>query len=322
MTAMTRRVVALLEEGVRDGIFPAAAVWVGDADRELLNLTVGNANLTSLFDLASLTKPMAVASLAMTAVADGALSLDDTIGPDDLSLAMLLGHRGGFPAHLRFPSSLDRSEAQALVWQSRRNTSECVYTDLGYMALGWFLESRLGQPLNRAVQAVTRARFGPDIDDPSRCLPTGYSPLRGVVARGEVHDDNCWVLGGVAGHAGLFGTAADVGSWAQDLLRAYLGSSESTFEGDVVRRFWSLDARPDEASWVLGFDTPTPPKSSAGHHISPNAVGHLGFTGTSVWIDPNRRRTVILLTNRVASTAGHSGIKRFRPRLHNAILQQ
>ncbi len=318
MTLQPRLRQLLEEDGRAGGIFDAAAAWVSTDRAVLAHVAAGAANQRSLFDLASLTKPMATASLSMCAVADGALTLGDPLPGTRLTLEQLLGHRAGFPAHLRFADHSTRVECERLIWDAHQPSSACTYTDLGYMVLGWHLEATLGGSLADHVGRVTRAVYLPR--DRGRCIPTGYSPLRTVVPPGDVHDDNCWVLGGVAGHAGLFGTAEDVGLWAQTLLRASLGGGAGPFDGGIVRRFWDLDARLDASSWVLGFDTPTPPHSSAGRYISPDAVGHLGFTGTSVWIDRSRRLVMVLLTNRVASPREHDAIKRFRPRFHDAVL--
>jgi len=318
--SLQTRLAEVLAEGVADGIFPAASAWVATPETVVAEVTAGEATADSLFDLASLTKPMVTASLAMRAVASGLLVLDEALGPGQPTVGQLLGHRAGFPAHLRFAANTPRQACEAAIWEVYDPSLGCIYTDLGYMVLGWYLEQLLGQPLERAAAEVSEARFLPTPADRRRCLPTGYSPLRQTVPLGDVHDDNCWVLGGVAGHAGLFGTAAEVGRWGQRLLRASLDRPGTPFDGGAVRRFWDLDARPDASSWVLGFDTPTPPRSSAGQFIAPDAVGHLGFTGTSVWIDRTRQLVIVLLTNRVAANAEHEAIKRFRPRFHDVVL--
>jgi len=136
---------------------------------------------------------------------------------------------------------------------------------------------------------------------------------------GEVHDDNAYTLGGVAGHAGLFGTAKDVYGLLQELLNAYLGESNTgVFDEHLVRSFFQRHSH--VGSWALGFDTPTRPDSSSGRYFSDQSVGHLGFTGTSFWMDLEKGVVVILLTNRIHPTRKNEKIKAFRPKLHDAVM--
>ena len=141
---------------------------------------------------------------------------------------------------------------------------------------------------------------------------TESCPWRGRVLDGEVHDENAWIMGGVAGHAGLFATARQVWRFAQSLLdglqgRAWLVSTAT------LRAFTTRQGMPEQSTWALGWDTPTPGHSSAGQYFSPTAIGHLGFTGTSLWIDPAQLVIVVLLTNRVHPSRQREGIRAFRP---------
>ena len=155
--------------------------------------------------------------------------------------------------------------------------------------------------------------------------PTGFCPWRQRNLVGEVHDPNAWILGGAAGHAGLFGTAGTVGRWALALERLAAEDVASPalpgIEGAVVRGFWDRSQMAElRGTWVLGWDTPSPEGSSAGSRVSPEAVGHLGFTGTSVWIDRRDRLVTVLLTNRSAlGAAAHTRLKAFRPRFHDGV---
>ena len=145
--------------------------------------------------------------------------------------------------------------------------------------------------------------------------PTEDDPWRGRLLHGEVHDGNAAALGGVAGHAGLFGTAQAVGQVTKAWLDSYSGKP-SLFQRDVVRQF--VKAQPG-TSWGLGWDTPSQP-SSSGQWFSPESFGHLGFTGTSIWIDPIKELEVIFLSNRVHPTRENQAIKTFRPKLHDVII--
>lgn len=149
--------------------------------------------------------------------------------------------------------------------------------------------------------------------------PTEDDPWRGRMLQGEVHDENACALGGVAGHAGLFGTAAAVAAMTGLWLDGYLGK-RGLLSPELVRRFASRQGTPG-SSWGLGWDTPSAP-SSSGKYFSPQAFGHLGFTGTSVWIDPMCELEVVLLSNRVHPTRQNIAIQTFRPLLHDVIYER
>jgi CubicO group peptidase (beta-lactamase class C family) len=149
-----------------------------------------------------------------------------------------------------------------------------------------------------------------------RIAPSEEDPWRGHLLQGEVHDENAAALGGVAGHAGLFGTAQAVGQVTKAWLDSYSGKP-SIFRQDLVSQF--VKAQPG-TSWGLGWDTPSQP-SSSGQWFSPESFGHLGFTGTSIWIDPIKELEVIFLSNRVHPTRENQAIKTFRPKLHDVIIR-
>ena len=337
--------IAALEEGRQAGAWPMASLWVS-ARGEVFEAAVGGAGPDTLWDLASLTKPMVVGTLAMEAVTSGALVLDapiagfEPVGSDGvvrevapLTWRALLGHRAGLPAWkdlvfaLPEPRSAGSAEARyavrALVRMAARERDVrrgVEYSDLGYLLAGMLLEERLG--LDLAAQTGLGGVFLPEVVG-RQVAPTGWCPWRRrEVALGEVHDPNAWVLGGVAGHAGLFGTAAGVGRWARGLLRRSRGEATGcrldAIAQDVVSAFW---AREQGGSWVLAWDTKSETGSSAGTRISHDSVGHLGFTGTSVWIDRRRDLVVVLLSNRVAlGTTAIAAIKTMRPKVHDAVV--
>jgi CubicO group peptidase (beta-lactamase class C family) len=139
------------------------------------------------------------------------------------------------------------------------------------------------------------------------------------VVWGEVHDPNAWAMGGVAGHAGLFATADDVMTFAQAVIDVWHGRSE-VFPREWLRRFLTKNAAPENTTWALGWDTPTPGASSSGKHFSPTSVGHLGFTGTSLWIDLEREAAVVMLTNRVHLVAKRSKFE-LRAVVHDLVME-
>jgi CubicO group peptidase (beta-lactamase class C family) len=137
-----------------------------------------------------------------------------------------------------------------------------------------------------------------------------------------VHDENAYCLGGVAGHAGLFGTAHGVFDLLAFLWKVYRGGiCDGFWRAEVVREFWTRQSAAPDATWMLGYDTPGLQNSSAGNYFSPRTPGHLGFTGTSFWFDLDREILVILLTNRVYPTRENERLKRFRPTIHNLVME-
>ncbi len=159
--------------------------------------------------------------------------------------------------------------------------------------------------------------------DPEIYAATENCPWRKKVLRGEVHDENTFAVGGVSGQAGLFGSAAEIFQLLRALKRAYDHPEiPHPFDGRLIRLFWERQKQPAGTTRALGFDTPSEIGSSAGRFFSPKSVGHLGFTGTSFWLDLERDLTVILLTNRIHPTRTNEKIKAFRPKLHDLVFQE
>lgn len=335
---MKDRLARLLDRGLRARAFTAAQAWVAHDGRKIADAAVGT-SARARFDVASLTKPMVTVTLAMRGVSQGWLDLAAPIAPDlppSITPYALLGHRAGLPAWKdlvaalpppRHPGSPEaRYAVDALVRQAAREADPgrgVEYSDLGFILLGRALEDHLGAslaalcPVGAYVESTRASRRG--------FVATGPCPWRGRELQGEVHDPNAWVMGGVAGHAGVFASAAEVGRWALGLERLAAGDpvTDASVQGldpDVVRYFWDPAHRHGDATWVLGWDTPSATGSSAGTRVSASAVGHLGFTGTSVWIDRAARLVVVLLTNRVVfGPAGHPRWKAFRPAFHDGV---
>lgn len=339
---------ALLEESVSDGAFPGAVAHVERLGGPSLTLAVGRrgappvdspVDARTIYDLASLTKMLATTWLAARAVHAGLLALDEQPFSSwpGVTVAHVLAHRAGLPAwlplfeHARAHRALGLPRGRDLVVQKARETTpECgpdertLYSDVGFIALGALLEERLGRPLDQAFDEIARPLIGNDVrywpifDDGyatplARVAPTERCKLRARVVHGQVHDENCYAMGGVAGHAGLFGTVEGTAGLARALLSALVDTSVG--EGEVLRRFArQAGERP------LGFDRVTDGGSTGGA-LSSSAVGHLGFTGTSVWLDPEQPggpALFVLLSNRVHPTRENARIKDVRPRFHRA----
>jgi CubicO group peptidase (beta-lactamase class C family) len=337
----------LVERGVSSGAFPAAVVEVGNAGGVFWRQAFGKLDVDAaspvtsqetIFDLASLTKVIATTSLVMKLTEQGPLSLDDSIGSkipewrgkdrEHVRLRSLLTHSSGLTAWLPFFRDYKgRQEFQHAICSlplEYEPETQSIYSDLGFILLGFVVEDATGVSLEEQtamlLQPVTRAPmlFNPPPQLRSSIAASGSDPWRGRKLVGEVHDENCWALGGVAGHAGLFGTAEAVGDFARAILAALdgkdspLGSAATV--GLFTRRATTFGSR------ALGWDTMLP-TSSCGSRMSPSSFGHTGFTGTTLWIDPVRRVYVVFLTNRVNPTRENTAIQHVRPRLHDVIIE-
>jgi CubicO group peptidase (beta-lactamase class C family) len=345
-----------MRQALDQGVFPGAVLLAGSGGRRIVHAAYGIANLytqrpmntTTIFDLASLTKPLATTLAVMLLCQRGRLELDQrlaTVLPAvsesdkrDITIAQLLSHVSGLPAYRPYFRPLvalpppDRRPRlrQLLVSEPLQHPpgAQVLYSDLDFMFLEWVVETVAGRRLDGFL---AREVYGPLQASPlffidrERPVPQGaYAatercPWRGRLMEAEVHDENAHVLGGVAGHAGLFGTAAAVQELLEELLAAYHEYPPSRlFHGEVVRRFWQPLPGGDKA---LGFDLPSASHPSCGRFFPPDSVGHLGFTGTSFWVHRERRATVVLLTNRVHPTRENIAIRQFRPAIHDAVME-
>jgi CubicO group peptidase (beta-lactamase class C family) len=310
------------------------------------------------FDLASLSKPMATGAIALALAASGRLDLDAPVaryrpafaaGPagqgarsgSDARRAVrvrdLLTHASGLPAWAPLHEQLrdaaaPREAAVRLVDATPLDTppgARALYSDLGFLTLGAVVESAGGAPLETLFERHVRELLGLDevgfapLGGPApwaagaSVAATEDSPWRSGVLQGQVHDDTAWAMGGVAGHAGLFGTARGVHRFCARWLALREGSAGPVPRALVEETFRRQGA--PGTTRTLGWDTPSPDASSAGTRLSRDSIGHLGYSGTSMWIDPGRRLIAVLLTNRVHPTRENKRIQAFRPRFHDLV---
>jgi CubicO group peptidase (beta-lactamase class C family) len=392
----------VLRAAVRERIFPAASaavtlsgklvalkaignfVYEGDAESapslprtlqqgpsfEPLN---GPVTPATMFDLASLTKPIATTTMAMLLYERGLLELDapiigtvpeflrDSSGNSDarrheITFRMLLAHSSGLPAYeklyLKAQSSDELLSTAFAMPLSLNPGTRAVYSDIGFMILGVALERLAGEKLDVFCQreifgplGMTGTTFNPSPDWRMEIPPTAdekeakcgagaparelrkpepqssasperpRSTFRDRIIQGEVQDENAYVLGGVAAHAGLFATAEDIARFAH----AMLNGGAPILRPDTVSYFTHRDNTPG-SSRALGWDTPSNP-SQSGKYFGPNSYGHLGYTGTSLWIDADRQLSITLLTNRTWPDCANQSIKQLRPRFHDAIAE-
>lgn len=348
------RIATLVEDALAAGLGSAAAVSIGDGGREVARVVRGWAwRVPSLgptiddrawFDVASLTKPMATAACAMVLVGEHRLDLDAPLRrwfPSAASagtIRHLLGHTAGCAAHVEFFRDLRSGEhadprgelvARAVREPAKSPGVAAVYSDLGYIILGAIVERVAGEPLEQAFRTLVAEPLGLAAYYPGQTTCDGAVATeldeRGLVI-GRVHDENAYYGGGVCGHAGVFATIDDVARFAAAIVETCAGRPQGRLRPAVVKRFLTSTAAP-VSSWRLGWDTPspTPGVSHAGDRWPrAGAVGHLGFTGTSLWLDLPRRRWVALLTNRVHPTR-HGGsaeaIKALRRAVNDAAVE-
>ncbi|MGV3625811.1 MAG: serine hydrolase domain-containing protein [Archangium sp.] len=325
----------LLARGVDEGAFPLARLEVFHDGGHVIS--AGNASPSCLFDIASVTKVMSTTALVL----DLRLSVDEPVQrwlPEatiDATLADLLFHRSGLPAFIPFFSQPGVNPRDGAIATPRAHERKAVYSDLGFIQLGAVLEAASGLALDTLFAQRIAAPLGltSGYRRLSACLPlpaefaaTGSTRPRepapgqegmwnmACVPTGlaEVDDDNAWAMDGVSGHAGLFSTARDVARFGQAMLDGRWRTS------------WRADASTPGSTRAFGFDTPSAEGASCGPRSGKKgprgAIGHLGFTGTSLWIDLDRRLVVAFLTNRVALGRANIRIREYRPLVHDAVL--
>ena len=338
--------IDVFARAARDGAYPGGQLAASRDGKWLVNAAVGllgpgleKTHEQVIYDLASLTKPLATAVLVGRAVEQGLADFEDPLskflpGADPaLTLAHLLEHAAGFPAHMRFDRALP-AEIPPGTWDAWRHIvfdalktpreappgAQAVYSDLGFILLGAALEVIFARPLSMLWDAQRTPIFYRDFRGPPALLPVRprwpIAPTEDCLP-GQVHDENCRAMGGAAGHAGLWGTAAGVLAVAEQLVAAYHGQKGKLLQPETARRLFAPSRVPGSTR-TLGFDRPSPEGSSTGGRWPAHSVGHLGYTGTSLWIEPERALIVVLVTNRVCPTRANNLIRRVRPALYDA----
>ncbi|MBI4467590.1 MAG: serine hydrolase [Acidobacteria bacterium] len=346
-------VFELLNAAVTDGVTPGGVLAVGHQGRLVALHPFGRLRYgedapwvepDTLYDLASLTKVVATTTAAMRLYERGLLPLDAPVvdylpelkrAPDAeakarITIRHLLTHSSGFTGYLRlFQEAQNRQQLLERIYSlplEYPTGSRAVYSDLGIILLGEVLERASGQPLDLFLAenlfqplALSHTLYNPPPTWRPRIAPTeDDAEFRHRLLQGEVHDENAWVMGGRAPHAGLFSTAHDLAVFCQMILNGGIYAHRRYLERSTIELFTSRQGPPDSTR-ALGWDTSSE-VSSGGHYLSARAFGHTGFTGTSIWIDPEKRLFVILLTNRVHPTRSNEKIRALRPQLHDAVV--
>jgi serine-type D-Ala-D-Ala carboxypeptidase len=348
-----RLAFTLLEEAIRTKAFPAcstAITWRGElvASKALGRFTYEPGSCApypdTIFDLASLTKIVATTSMAIILYERGLLDLEASLAaiiPEfadsscedaehrrSVTPQMLLAHSSGLPAYERlFLRCKTRDELLRAAFRTPLASppgERAVYSDIGFILLGILLERVADESLDTFCQreifgplSMTRTTFNPARAWKESIPPTADDhTFRHRVIQGEVQDENASTLGGVAGHAGLFSAAEDLATFAQ----AILGCGTPIFRPSTIEHFTRREILPAGTSRALGWDTPSAP-SQSGKYFSGRSIGHLGYTGTSLWLDPERQLSVTLLTNRTWPDCKNEAIKKVRPAFHDAVIE-
>ena len=357
---------AILRVAIEQLVFPAASLAVTLDGQLKVRKAFGSLTYeanspevmpATIFDLASLTKPVATTSMAMILYERGMLELDAPVagtvpefrsGSDlrreEITFRMLLAHSSGLPAYEKL-FLRERSRGELL--QAAFGTPLAAdpgtrgeYSDIGFIVLGTALERIAEESIDSFCRrevfgplAMRNTAFNPPQEIRSKIPPTAdergeeggpsagtsdkpRSAFRNRIIQGEVQDENAYVLGGVAGHAGLFSTAEDLARFAHAML---LGGTPIV-RRETVALFTARQKQPAGTSRALGWDTPSSP-SQSGKYFCPTSYGHLGYTGTSVWIDPERKLSIALLTNRTWPDCSNQAIKQLRPRFYDAVVE-
>jgi CubicO group peptidase (beta-lactamase class C family) len=329
-----RAAFLVLEEAIAARAFPAASLAIVKQGELAAHKAFGRQTLDSdativttgtVFDLASVSKVVATTTAAAVLYERGVLDLDNTVpGRDDLTIRSLLTHTSGLPAHIKFYEQTQaRDELVRLAYSTPLEVPPCShtqYSDIGFIILGDVMEQLSREPLDRFCQREIFAPLGMrnTCFNPPESIWHNIPPTRDDqyfryrVIQGEVNDENAAVMNGVAAHAGVFSTSYDVALFAQ----CWLSGGTPILKPETVALFTRQQPGTERA---LGWDRPTPP-STSGQHFSPSSFGHIGYTGTTLWCDPEKQLAVALLTNRTWPDATNRTIRQVWPRFHDAVI--
>jgi CubicO group peptidase (beta-lactamase class C family) len=351
-----RQVRIEMQKALSEEVFPGAVLSVWQKDLLKFHQAYGYSNLftheemtpDTIFDLASLTKPLSTSLAVLKLIESGQISLNQTLGDffpelkssskSSVTIEMLLRHTSGYPAHknyfeklLKIPLAKRKTKLKSFLCREKLVNpigEKTLYSDLGFMFLAEIIELIVEEGLDTWLTKNVYTPLGLkqlffirhfESLCPGKYAATEWCSVRRMMVCGQVHDDNAHALGGVCGHAGLFGTAENVCRLLVSLLSAYHGKANSLcFPSHLVRQFLK---RPNNSMRPLGFDIPTQGNSSSGIFFSKESVGHLGFTGTSFWMDLPKEIIIVLLTNRVHPYRSNEKIKVFRPRIHDTVMR-
>lgn len=343
---MTEKTLKKLNEGLTVGAYPSAELLVARSGKIIFHECVGNFpdKKNHFFDLASLTKPLCTAFLTMIFFQEHKIDLEDTVAKffptkilNNTTIRELLNHTSGLVDWKPFYEQNKINILKSILQDPDcfKTPGKTIYSDLGFILLGAILEKIGGERLHLLFEKQIAKKLGlqekiffipldqKNILDKKIFLPTDNCTFRKKIIQGEVMDLNAWAVGGVAGHAGLFASAKAIHKILCEWGKAKSGQSKiiakNTFEKFCLP---NLGRNPSERYFTLGFDTPTMDASQSGKKFSKNSIGHLGYSGTSFWWDLDKDFWIIFLTNRWCGPKNPDAFKKFRPELHDAIIDE
>lgn len=343
-SVLEKNLIKQLEERIRDTT-PGVMVRAYQGGKMICDISVGNT--FAYYDLASVTKVIFTAQAMMYAFELGKWTFETKVSdilawyPDkETKLTELLTHTSGLPWWLPLYKELNtelpmegRREQlkQMLAHAKIEKQSKAVYSDVGFMALGFVLEVFFDKPLVDVWEEIknkfylgTTLEFHPNNQTPVKAslfAPTEECPTRRKLIQGEVHDLNCWALGGVSTHAGLFGSIDDVGWFSLHLRSQLMGIARYSIRQKTAQLFARRAISEERGDWAMGYMMPTPGSASCGTYFSLDSIGHTGFTGTSMWYDPKMDMSIAILSNRVLYGPENKAFGQLRPEIHNWIVE-
>lgn len=340
----------LVSTAISEKVFPGSAIMIWKDGNILYEQSYGNytydlnsekVNSETIYDIASLTKVVATTTAAMICLDRKLFSLDDRVirfipefafnKKENVTIRNLLLHNSGLPAWKKFYGrGLEESGVLAEIYNSKlefETGTKMVYSDLGIITLGKIIEKISGLSLEEFCKKefflplqMNRTFFNPDDSVKQYCAPTEDDNYwRNKLICGEVHDETAAMLGGISGHAGLFSTVSDLGKFMSMIMNKGIYINKKIINQETVELFTKKQS--PQSSRGLGWDTKSEKSSSAGELFGSKSFGHTGFTGTSIWADPERNLFVVFLTNRVYPSRENTKIISFRPKLHDAVIK-
>jgi len=353
---VSERLFPAAAAGISTGLGKSKKIYLAHSGFAALSPEKRIMKRKNYFDLASLTKPLATTMAILSLIKERKIEREEELSSlvgkkikgkkGKIKAKHLLNHSSGFPSYREYFKILkdikDKDKKDFIEKTILQEPLESapgtvsLYSDLGFILLGLIIEKKAGCSLEQYVAKKVfqplglenKIFYNPLFENKANIKKTDFVATEKCSWRqktlcGEVHDDNCYSLGGVAGHSGLFGNIEDVTRYAGLILDMWKGEIEHpNIKKEDLAYFLTREKKRPEGTWALGFDTPAIEASSSGRYFSQKSVGHLGFTGTSFWIDPEKDIVIVLLTNRVHPSRDNSKIKKFRPYFHDRVIEK
>ncbi|MGZ3772099.1 MAG: serine hydrolase domain-containing protein [Pseudobdellovibrionaceae bacterium] len=343
-SVLEKNLIKQLEDSIKDTT-PGVMVRAYQSGRIICDVAVGNTY--PYYDLASLTKIIFTTQAMIYAFESGKWTFDSKVSDflpwfhhTEVKVTELLTHSSGLtwwlPLYSEIKPEKTREEKREQLREilqglplEKKDTA--VYSDIGFLVLGFVLEKIFDKPLldiwddiKNKFYAGTTIEFHPDNKFSTRAnlfAPTEECPYRKKLIQGEVHDLNCWSLGGISTHAGLFASIDDVGWFSLHLRSHLLGIARYSIRQKTAQLFAKRALPEGRGDWAMGYMMPTPGAASCGSYFSLDSIGHTGFTGTSVWYDPKMDMSIVVLSNRVLYGSDNKAFGNLRPQIHNWIVE-